>query len=75
VVLQSFLFNELLGHGITGCEEDCGGDALGEQWARGQLSLVPVYTIVSFVLLSGVKIDDWSQLHVQMHNLPSQHLD
>lgn len=41
VVLEAFLLDELLGHGITGCEEDGGGDALGEQWARGQLSLVP----------------------------------
>ena len=41
MVLQSLLFDELLGHGITGSKEDGGGDALGEQWARGQLSLVP----------------------------------
>lgn len=41
VVLETLLFNELLGHSIAGREEDCGGDALGEQWARGQLSLVP----------------------------------
>lgn len=41
VVLEAFFLNELLCHGIAGREEDCGGDALGEQWTRGQLSLVP----------------------------------
>jgi hypothetical protein len=50
VVLEAFLLNELLGHGIAGREEDCGGDALGEQWARGQLSLVPTSINVSIAL-------------------------
>lgn len=41
MVLQALFLDKLLGHGVAGCEEDRGGDALGEQWARGQLSLVP----------------------------------
>ena len=41
MVLPTFLLHQLLGHGVSGCEEDSSRDALGEQWARGQLHLVP----------------------------------
>lgn len=47
VVLEALLFNELLCHGVAGCEEDAGGDRLGEDRARGQLGLVPVVQCVS----------------------------
>jgi hypothetical protein len=46
MVLEALLFDELLGHGVTGREEDACGDGLGEDWARGQLGLVPVVALV-----------------------------
>ena len=42
MVLEALLLDELLGHGVAGREEDARGDGLGEDWARGQLGLVPV---------------------------------
>lgn len=41
VVLGALLLDGLLGDNVTCGKEDAGGDALGEQWARGQASLVP----------------------------------
>jgi len=41
VVAEAFALDELLGHGVAGCEEDGGCDGLGEERARGQLGLVP----------------------------------
>lgn len=41
LILNAFLFNSLLGHGVTGREEDGGRDRLGEERARSQLGLVP----------------------------------
>jgi hypothetical protein len=46
VVLEALLLDELLGHGVTGREEDACGDGLGKDWARGQLGLVPVVALV-----------------------------
>jgi sirohydrochlorin ferrochelatase len=49
VVLQSLLFDEMLSHAIASREEDAGGDRLGEDWARGQLGLIPVGADISEV--------------------------
>lgn len=42
VVVPAPLLDGLLGHCVAGCEKDGCGDGLGEDWARGQLGLVPV---------------------------------
>lgn len=52
MVLESLLFDELLGHGVAGREEDAGGDRLGEDRARGQFGLVPISASVSEVRVS-----------------------
>jgi sirohydrochlorin ferrochelatase len=49
VVLESFLFDEMLGHAIASREEEASRDGLGEDWARGQLGLVPFGANVSEV--------------------------
>lgn len=51
VVLDTLLFDQLLGHGVASCEEDAGSDRLGEDGARGQLGLVPVGATVSEALI------------------------
>jgi hypothetical protein len=63
VVLEALLVDELLSHGVAGREEDAGGDGLGEDWARGQLGLVPVDALVG-----GTRREDVEQC------IPAQHL-
>ena len=41
VILDTLLLNQLLRHCIAGREEHRGGDTLRQEWARGQLHLVP----------------------------------
>jgi hypothetical protein len=51
MVLDTLLLDQLLGHGVASCEEDAGGDRLGEDGARGQLGLVPIGATVSEALI------------------------
>lgn len=41
MLLEALLLNELLGGNVTGGKEHSGGDALGEQGARGEAAVVP----------------------------------
>lgn len=41
VALDAIALDGLLSESVAGCEEDGGGDRLSEEWARGQLGLVP----------------------------------
>ena len=63
MVLEALLLDQLLGHGVAGREEDASGDGLGEDWARGQLGLVPVDALVG-----GMGSEDVEQC------IPAQHL-
>lgn len=47
MVSESLLFDELLSHGVASREQDAGGDGLCEDWARGQLGLVPIGETIS----------------------------
>lgn len=53
VILEALLFDELLGHGVAGREEDAGGDGLGKNRARGQLGLVPVNALAGGIRSEG----------------------
>jgi hypothetical protein len=68
VVLPALLLNQLLGHGVSRREEHSGGDALGQDRARGQLHLVPRSRFVN-ALLCNTKRN--SELDQQGENVPS----
>lgn len=53
MVLPSLFLNQLLGHGITSCEQDGGCDALGQEGALGQSHLVPKQIDISNCSLLG----------------------
>ena len=67
MVGEALALDELLGHGVTGREEDSGGDGLGKERARGQLGLVPRFACVSEPI-------GYEQWHVMARDVPAKHL-
>lgn len=51
VVGETSLFDELLGHGVAGCEEDRGGDGLCEDRGGGELGLVPEKALSDYAVV------------------------
>lgn len=46
MLLDAFLFNELLSCDIACSKEKCSGNTLSEQWTRSQPGVVPDYISV-----------------------------